>query len=179
MNTLHLLALLSLSNALVVPPSQTRLIAPKTWTRQGVVGCAKRKGDLFNEIADIENSGTKVEVAEATNAPVAPVIVSADKEKAMLSPEEVIFEGPPSWTEMVLPGISVLTVVGIVPFIASVSRQAWVKYKFTSRRISVTSGFNGQDLTEITYDEIFNMKFVYRSFGSVGDLIIEVSRKAF
>jgi hypothetical protein len=64
--------------------------------------------------------------------------------QAILAPEEVFFEGPPSWTEMVIPGISILTVIGIVPFIATATRQAWVKYKITGRRISVTSGFNGQ-----------------------------------
>lgn len=34
--------------------------------------------------------------------------------------------------------------------------------------------FNGKDLTEITYDEIYLMKFVYRAFGSVGDMVIEL-----
>lgn len=31
-----------------------------------------------------------------------------------------------------------------------------------------------QDLTEITFDEIYSMKFVYRAFGEVGDMVIEV-----
>jgi len=101
-------------------------------------------------------------------------VVSSEKEKAILAPEETFFEGPPSWTEVVIPAISILTVIGIVPFVATLSRQAWVKYKITSRRISVTSGFNGQDLTEITFDEIYSMKFVYRAFGEVGDMVIEL-----
>lgn len=73
-----------------------------------------------------------------------PASDKSEKDKATLAPEETFFEGPPSWTEVLLPAVSVLTVIGIVPFAASLTRQAWVKYKITSRRISVTSGFNGQ-----------------------------------
>ena len=101
-------------------------------------------------------------------------ITSPDKAKAMLAPEETFFEGPPSAAEVVIPAISILTVIGIIPFIATVTRQFWVNYKITSRRISVTSGFNGQDLTEVTYDEIYTMKFVYRNWGKDGDLVIEL-----
>ena len=70
-------------------------------------------------------------------------------EKAVLEPETLFFEGPPSKTELIVPGLSVLTVIGIVPFAAAAARQAWVKYKITSRRISVQSGVGGQDFTEI------------------------------
>ena len=63
-----------------------------------------------------------------------------------------------------MPGLSVLTVIGIVPFAAAAARQAWVKYKITSRRISVQSGVGGQDFTEIVYSDIAGMKFVYRGF---------------
>jgi hypothetical protein len=100
---------------------------------------------------------------------------------------------------VVVPAISILTVIGIIPFASSVARQIWVrkegrerrvrgrkclrawgpgrhrepslhssslptliafllfsiihgykvKYKITSRRISVTSGVGGKDLTEV------------------------------
>lgn len=139
---------------------------------------ARRKGDLFEEIAELEGGSGK-EDAGASKPAVdfdtpAGISGSADKSAAMLAPEETFFEGPPSPAEMIVPAISVLTVIGIVPFIATVTRQFWVNYKFTSRRISVTSGFNGQDLTEVTYDEIYAMKFVYRNWGNDGDLVIEL-----
>ena len=134
---------------------------------------ARRKGDLFQEIAELETDapteGT-VDYEKPAGAEYDPSM----KEKAILAPEETFFEGPPSPSELVVPAISILTVLGIVPFIATVTRQFWVKYKITSRRISVTSGFNGQDLTEITYDEIYSMKFVYRNWGQDGDLVIEL-----
>jgi hypothetical protein len=179
------------------------------------------------QLSELEGGNEKADSAPKESKPEVSYEIAANKEKAVLAPEEVFFEGPPSWTEMVIPGISILTVIGIVPFIATATRQAWVKYKITSRRISVTSGFNGQvrlsgwrltyfrshsetlspsnstlffsiffdqfnalfllsktcltsyvlkpqDLTEITYDEIFGMKFVYRGFGATGDVVIEL-----
>jgi hypothetical protein len=95
------------------------------------------------QLSELEGGDEKAGAAKGSK-PAVSYEIAANKEKAILAPEEVFFEGPPSWTEMVIPGISILTVIGIVPFIATATRQAWVKYKITSRRISVTSGFNGQ-----------------------------------
>lgn len=94
------------------------------------------------------------------------------KQKMKLEKETVFFEGPPSPTEIVLPAISILTVIGIIPFISAVSRQFWVRYKFTSRRVSIQSGFGGQDLTEIIYPDIEEIRFVYRAFGQAGDMVM-------
>lgn len=122
------------------------------------------RGRLMDELATLDGE-ERVMVEDA----VAPA-----KEAAQLAPETLFFEGPPSWTELVLPGISILTVIGIVPFAAAVARQIWVKYKITSRRISVQSGLGGNDFTEIIYPDIVNVKYVYRSGGSVGDMVIEL-----
>jgi hypothetical protein len=86
-----------------------------------------------------------------------------------LAPEEVFFEGPPAITETIIPTASILTVIGIVPAIASWSRQAWVRYKITSRRIRVTSGIGGKDMAEIVYPDIVEMRTVKRLFGD-GDM---------
>ena len=101
----------------------------------------------FAQLSELEGGNDKADSAPKESKPEASYEIAANKEKAVLAPEETFFEGPPSWTEMVIPGISILTVIGIVPFIATLTRQAWVKYKITSRRISVTSGFNGQVTT--------------------------------
>ena len=97
---------------------------------------------------------------------------SSKKDKFKLDPEITFFEGPPSPTEVILPAISILTVIGIVPFIAAVSRQFWVRYKFTSRRVSIQSGIGGKDQTQIIYPDIEEIKFVYRAFGSTGDMVM-------
>lgn len=96
-----------------------------------------------------------------------------DKKKKMrLDPETVFFEGPPSLTEVVFPAISILTVIGIIPFVAAVTRQVWVRYKFTSRRISIQSGIGGNTQTEIIYPEIQEIRFAFRGFGASGDMVL-------
>lgn len=96
----------------------------------------------------------------------------AKKEKMKLQPETIFYEGAPSPYEVLFPALSIVTIIGIVPFIAALSRQVWVKYKFTSRRVSIQSGFGGDTQTEIIYPDIEEVRFVYRGFGSSGDMVL-------
>lgn len=85
-------------------------------------------------------------------------------------PEEVFYEGPPAITETIAPTISILTVVGIVPAAAAWARQAWVRYKITTRRIRVNSGVGGKEMAEIVYPDIVEIRTAKRLFGD-GDLV--------
>lgn len=95
-----------------------------------------------------------------------------DKEKVKLEAEVTFFEGGPDPSEVVAPAVSILTVIGIVPFSAALARQAWVKYTLTSRRIKIVSGWNGKDTTEVVYPDIVDMVYVWRFFGRCGDLVL-------
>lgn len=92
------------------------------------------------------------------------------KPKVNLAPEEVFYEGPPAITETIVPTISILTVIGIVPAAAAWARQAWVRYKITTRRIRVTSGIGGKDMAEIVYPDIVEIRTAKRLFGD-GDMV--------
>jgi len=94
----------------------------------------------------------------------------ARKAAVTLAPEEVYYEGPPAITETVVPTISVLTVIGIVPAAAAWARQAWVRYKITTRRIRVTSGIGGKDMAEIVYPDVVELRTARRLFGD-GDMV--------
>jgi hypothetical protein len=94
----------------------------------------------------------------------------AKKVAASLAPEEVYYEGPPAITETIAPTISILTVVGIIPAAAAWARQAWVRYKITTRRIRVTSGIGGKEMAEIVYPDIVELRTAKRLFGD-GDLV--------
>jgi hypothetical protein len=100
----------------------------------------------------------------------APKSGAVGKASATLAPEEIHYEGPPAITETIIPTVSILTVVGIIPAIASWSRQAWVRYKITTRRIRVTSGIGGKDMAEIVYNDIIELRTVKRLFGD-GDMV--------
>lgn len=78
---------------------------------------------------------------EKVKAPVSPVNLEAEK---------TFFLGPPSASEMIIPGLSILTVVGVIPFAASVARQTWTRYKLTNRRIEIASGFQGKEVVQVT-----------------------------
>ena len=80
------------------------------------------------------------------------------KEKFKLEPETVFFDGPPSISEVFLPALSIITVIGVIPFISALSRQAWVRYKITSRRIAIQSGVGGKEQAEIIYPDIEQIK---------------------
>lgn len=60
--------------------------------------------------------------------------------------------------------------VGIIPAAAAWARQAWVRYRITSRRIRVTSGVGGKDMAEIVYPDIVEIRTVKRLFGD-GDMV--------
>ena len=98
--------------------------------------------------------------------------IEGKKKKSKLEPETVFYEGPPSSSEVLLPALSVFTIIGIIPFAAAVARQAWVRYKFTSRRVSIQSGIGGKDQAEIIYPDVDQIKFVFRSFGKAGDMVL-------
>lgn len=87
-----------------------------------------------------------------------------------LEAEETFYEGPPAITETIVPTISILTVVGIIPAAAAWARQAWVRYKITTRRIRVTSGIGGNEMAEIVYPDIVEIRTARRLFGD-GDLV--------
>lgn len=96
---------------------------------------------------------------------------SAPKEKTVLDPETVFIETPPSRLELLGPSVAILTVIGIIPFMGAVARALWVRYKITSRRISIQSGFQGKDITEIIYRDIEKVKYV-RRVGGAADCVL-------
>merc|ERR1711990_720284 len=94
---------------------------------------------------------------------------------AILVPEQTFFEGAPSITETLIPGLSLFTVVGVIPFTASLARQAWTRYKITNKRLEIASGFQGKDVVQVTWREISDMKWLRRFGGAAGDLVLTLN----
>jgi hypothetical protein len=101
-----------------------------------------------------------------------------DEEKQKLLPEKVFFEGPPSKVELLIPFFSILTVIGIIPFVTTLLRQVWVNYKITNRRISVDSGFQGNTRAEIVYRDIKKIKYIKRLGGQAADVVLVLKDNA-
>ena len=150
--------------SLIICCSAYRFVTPRVTTRSistSLYGTRQRawaKGDLSDKdiFEDEDDPDNKLDNAK----------------KNKLEAEVTFFEGPPSPTEMLFPAISILTIIGIVPFISSLSRQLWVRYKFTSRRISITSGVGGNDQSTIIYPDVEEIRFVFRALGECGDMVL-------
>jgi len=103
---------------------------------------------------------------------------NSEKNKIKLEPETVIFQGPPSISELIIPALSIFTVIGIIPFIATLTRQFWVRYTITNRRISVDSGFQGKERVEIVYRDIKKISKITRFGGLTADVVIVLKDSA-
>ena len=101
-------------------------------------------------------------------------VKASPDQSLQLTPEQTFWEGAPSITETLIPGLSVFTVVGIIPFGASLARQAWTRYKITNKRLEVASGFQGKDVVQITWREVTDIKWLRRYGGAAGDLVISL-----
>ena len=87
--------------------------------------------------------------------------------------EQDFYEGAPDISETFVPGLSVFTVVGIIPFGASLARQAWTKYRITNKRFEVKSGFQGKETVQLTWAEVVDVKWLRRGFtGGCGDMVL-------
>mmetsp|Transcript_7417 Transcript_7417/g.8480 ORF Transcript_7417/g.8480 Transcript_7417/m.8480 type:complete len:232 (+) Transcript_7417:127-822(+) len=122
----------------------------------------------FSKVESLGRGSAKAKRGKRKGGPETKSSIA--KPAAALTPEEVFFEGPPAITETIVPTISILTVVGIIPAAAAWARQAWVRYKITSRRIRVTSGINGNEMAEIVYPDIIEIRTVKRLLGD-GDMV--------
>jgi len=101
-----------------------------------------------------------------------------EEEKKKLGPEKIFFEGPPSKVELIIPFFSILTVIGIIPFITTLLRQFWVTYKITNRRISVDSGFQGKNRAEIVYRDIKKIRYIKRIGSDAADVVLVLKDNA-
>jgi Bacterial PH domain len=86
--------------------------------------------------------------------------------------EEVYYEGGPHIGDLIIGALLSFTVICIPLTVGSIVRALWLRYRITSRRISVTGGWMGRDRTDLVYSEISKIVTVPRGFGLWGDMVI-------
>ena len=86
--------------------------------------------------------------------------------------EDVFYEGGPHRGDLVLGILTALTVFGLPFGVAAIVRALWLRYRITSRRISVTSGWMGRDRSDVIYSEVVEVNSVPRGLGSWGDMVV-------
>ncbi len=89
------------------------------------------------------------------------------------SPKECIFyDGGPANGDLIINLIAGITLIGLPFTFGALVRALWVRYKITSRRISVTGGWLGRDKTQVVYSQIAEIRAIPRGLGSYGDMVL-------
>ncbi len=86
--------------------------------------------------------------------------------------EEVFLESGPHIGDLILNVILAFTVICIPLTIGSIVRTLWVRYRITSRRITVIGGWLGRNRSDVVYSEIAKVITVPRGLGIWGDMVI-------
>ena len=86
--------------------------------------------------------------------------------------EETFFEGGPHIGDLIINLFLGLTVICLPLTVGAVVRALWLRYRITSRRISVTGGWLGRDRSDIIYSEVAKVVTVPRGLGAWGDMVV-------
>ncbi|HEY9737725.1 MAG TPA: PH domain-containing protein [Trichocoleus sp.] len=86
--------------------------------------------------------------------------------------EDVFYEGGPHIGDLIINVLLAFTVICIPLTVGAITRALWLRYRITSRRISVTGGWRGRDRTDLVYSEIAKIVTVPRGVGLWGDMVV-------
>ncbi|KAJ1298595.1 hypothetical protein BS78_01G465900 [Paspalum vaginatum] len=86
--------------------------------------------------------------------------------------ETVFFDGGAHYGDLVANLLLGLTLLWLPLTLAAVSRAFILRYRFTSRRVTVVSGLSGADRTDFPYSSVTSVVVVPRFVGEWGDIII-------
>ena len=86
--------------------------------------------------------------------------------------EDVHYDGGPASGDLIFNILLGFTLIGLPFTIGAVVRALWLRFRITSRRISVTGGWMGKDKTQVVYSQISEVRTVPRGFGAWGDMVL-------
>jgi hypothetical protein len=86
--------------------------------------------------------------------------------------EDVFYEGGPHIGDLIINILLGFTVICLPLTVGAITRALWLRYRITSRRISVTGGWMGRDRTDLIYNEISKIVTVPRGLGLWGDMVV-------
>lgn len=87
-------------------------------------------------------------------------------------PEPVFYEGGPAKGDLIFNLLLGLTLIGIPFAVGAIVRALWLRFRITSRRISVSGGWLGRDRSQVVYSQIRELRSVPRGFGAWGDMVL-------
>lgn len=84
----------------------------------------------------------------------------------------MFFDGGAHYGDLAANLLLGLTLLWLPLTLAAVSRAFILRYRFTSRRVTVVSGLSGADRTDFPYSSVTSVVVVPRFIGEWGDIII-------
>ena len=89
--------------------------------------------------------------------------------------EDTFYEGGPAKGDLIFNLLLGLTLIGIPFAVGAIVRALWLRFKITSRRISVSGGWMGRDRSQVVFSQIREVRCVPRGFGAWGDMVLVLS----
>ena len=89
--------------------------------------------------------------------------------------EDVHYDGGPAKGDLIFNLLLGITLIGLPFAIGAIVRAVWLRFRITSRRISVTGGWMGKEKTQVVYSQIKEVHSVSRGFGAWGDMVLVLS----
>ena len=86
--------------------------------------------------------------------------------------EDVHYDGGPAKGDLIFNLLLGVTLIGLPFTIGAIVRAVWLRFRITSRRISVTGGWMGKEKTQVVYTQIKEVRSVSRGFGAWGDMVL-------
>ena len=86
--------------------------------------------------------------------------------------EDVYYDGGPAKGDLIFNLLLGVTLIGLPFTIGAIVRAVWLRFRITSRRISVTGGWMGKEKTQVVYSQIKEVRSVSRGFGAWGDMVL-------
>ena len=86
--------------------------------------------------------------------------------------EDVYYDGGPAKGDLIFNLLLGVTLIGLPFTIGAIVRAVWLRFRITSRRISVTGGWMGKEKTQVVYSHIQEVRSVSRGFGAWGDMVL-------
>ena len=86
--------------------------------------------------------------------------------------EEVFYEGGPAKGDLIINLLAGLTILGLPFTFAAIVRALWLRFTMTKKRITIIGGWFGRNKTQVSLNNIKEIRSVPRGFGSYGDMVL-------
>ena len=86
--------------------------------------------------------------------------------------EDTFYEGGPARGDLIFNILLGFTLIALPFTVGAIVRALWLRFRITSRRVSVSGGWMGKDRSQVVYSQIREVRSVPRGFGAWGDMVL-------